>query len=216
MQEAIAKKIDTFFHQFRQQTYKKRQIIIRADEDPTGILYLKEGIVKKYAISQKGDELVVNLFKPVSFFPMSWALIETPNNYYYEAVTDVVVWKAPKDKVIMFVKQNPDVLFDLMCRVYTGTEGMLTRMTYLMAGNAYARLLTELIIQAKRFGKQQADGKIMIKVSEKELAAQSGMTRETVSREMKTVKEKGLIVTEKGQLLLTDIASLEEELSDGV
>jgi CRP-like cAMP-binding protein len=93
---------------------------------------------------------------------------------------------------------------------------MLTRMTYLMAGNAYARLLTELIIQAKRFGKQQADGKIMIKVSEKELAAQSGMTRETVSREMKTVKEKGLIVTEKGQLLLTDIASLEEELSDGV
>jgi CRP-like cAMP-binding protein len=216
MQEKIAKKIDGFFTQFRQQTYKKRQIIIRADEDPTGILYLKEGIVKKYAISQKGDELVVNLFKPISFFPMSWALINTTNNYYYEAVTDVTVWKAPKEAVVTFVKENPDVLFDLMCRMYTGTEGMLTRMTYLMAGNANARLLTELIIQAKRFGKQQADGKIMIKVSEKELAAQSGMTRETVSREMKTVKEKGLIVTEKGQLLLTDIASLEEELSDGV
>ena len=201
----IQKKIDEFFTRFKYQKYKKGEILVRADDDPPGIFYLKSGRVKEYAISKKGDELVVNMFKPISFFPMSWAINNTPNMYFFEAIIDIEVWRAPKDKVLEFIKANPDVLCDLLSRVYRGTDGMMTRMTYLMAGNAYARLITELIIHAKRFGNP-------LRISEKDLAASSGMTRETISREMKTLKDKGIVSFQKNSLTIKNLKELENEL----
>lgn len=205
MDTKIAEKIDKFFTQFKYQEYRKGEILIRADDDPSGIFYLKEGIVKEYAISKKGEELVVNLFKPVAFFPMSWAVNNTPNQYFFESMTELSLWRAPKENVIEFIKANPDVLYNLVSRVYKGVDGVLTRMTYLMSGSAYARLITELIIYAKRFG-------LAGRISEKDLAAQSGITRETVSREMKILKDKGFITFSRGTLNIKNFQKLEKEL----
>lgn len=207
----LANKIDAFFTRFRLQNYKKGEILIRADDIPSGIFYLKKGTVKEYAISKKGNELVINIFKPRAFFPMSWAFNNTENKYFFEAITDLEVYRVPKDNVVTFIKNNPDVLYDLMKRVYRGTDGLLTRMTYLLAGNAYARLITELIIHAQRFGKVEK-GIIEFKISEKDLGSQSGMTRETVSREMKTLKEKGLVTLDKNILRIPNLVKFKEEL----
>lgn len=208
----LDKKIDKFFGQFKQQKYKKGEILIRAGDDPTGVYYLKKGRVKKYAISRKGDELIVNIFKPFSFFPMSHAINHLPNNYFYEAMEDLELVKAPVKEVDQFVKSNSDVLYDLLARVYRGTEGLLTRMTYLMAGNAYSRLLAEIVFIAKRFGKKVGLS-ITIETTEKDLATQVGMTRETVSRELKILKENNLVEFQKGKLIIKNIERLEEELS---
>jgi len=215
MNEQVAQKLEKFFSQFKRQIYKKGEILIRADDDPPGIFYLTDGYVKEYAISKKGDEIVINVFKPISFFPMSWAINNTQNEYYYEATTPVAVWRAAKEKAIDFIKSNPDVLYDLISRVFSGTDGMTTRMTYLMVGNAYSRLIAELIIQAKRFG-QEKESAVTIRISEKDLAAQSGMTRETVSREIKILKDKKLIVHTSNSIVITNLNKLEEELADGV
>lgn len=211
MDVQIAEKLEKFFTQYKHQTYRKGEILVRADNDPSGIFYLKSGYVKKYGISKKGDELIVTVFKPISFFPMSWAINGSKNEYFYEAMNEVEIWRAPKEEVLTFVKANPDVLFDLISRVYKGTDGMTTRMTYLMGENAYARLITELLIQTKRFG-QKSNSEVEIKVSEKDLAAQSGMTRETVSREVKILKNKGLVTFKNNILIIKDIYKFEEEL----
>lgn len=211
MDTALSEKIDAFFGQFKKQLYKKGEILVRADDDPAGIFYLKSGMVKEYAISKKGEEVVVNIFKPHAFFPMSWAVNDMPNGYYFEAVSDTDVIRAPRERVLEFVKQNPDVLYNLLQRVYKGTDGLLTRMVYLMGGSAYDRLITEIIIQAKRFGETNKTS-VSLKVSETDLAAQTGMTRETVSREMKTLKNKGLVVLQRNSLVITSLQKLEDEL----
>lgn len=219
MDTTIAQKVEAFFKQFRQRIYKKGEILIRADDDPPGIFYLKAGLVKQYAISRRGDELIVNVYKPLAFFPMTWAINDTRNEYYFEAITDLEVWLAPKEAVLAFVKNNSDVLYDLMSRLYRGLDGVLIRMRYLMAGSAYARLITELIIHEKRFGRptelsfgEKGLTKIELTISERDLAAQSGMTRETVSRELKKLKEKGLVAFDKKILTIYDVAKLEDEL----
>lgn len=212
MEAKIQTKLDSFFLQFKSHQYKKGEILIHADKEPSGVLYLKEGVVKQYAISKKGEELVVNVFKSVAFFPMGWAINDTKNDYYYEALTNLEVYKAPREKLTDFLKNNPDVLYDLLARIYRGLDGLFTRMTYMMSGNAYDRLITEILIQAKRFGKNKEHGDVELHVSEKELAAQAGMTRETVSREMKILKEKGLVTFAKNTLLIYHLERLEEEL----
>lgn len=211
MDTTILTKIREFFTQHKYQEYKKGEILIRADDDPSGIFFLKSGKVKEYAISKNGEELVVNTFKPEAFFPMSWAVNNTKNQYFFEALEDIKVYRAKKEDAIKFLKDNPDVLYDLLCRVYKGTDGLLVKMTNLMSGSAYTRLITELLIQAKRFGIQKKDC-TQLKISEKELAAQCGLTRETVSREVKILKEKKLIRYTPNMLLLYDLKKLEDEL----
>ena len=215
MDEQISKRVETFFSSFKPQKFKKGEILIRADEDPTGIYFLREGLVKEYVISQKGEEVVVNIFKPNSYFPMSWAFSKTPNSYYFEAISDVVTWKAPVEKVLSFLQKEPTIVFDLLKRVYRGTDGLITRMTYLMAGSAYTRLISELLIQVKRFGENR-DDQVQLHISEKDLAAYSGMTRETVSRELKLLKGKKLVTFSKNIMTIPNLHLLESELRHGV
>lgn len=211
MDTAIQKKLDNFFNKYKAQNYKKGEIFIRADEEPQGIFYLTKGSIKQYAISKKGEELVINVFKPISFFPMSWAINLTPNAYYFETIDEVEIRIVPKDEVIGFIKSNPDVIYDLLSRVYRGTDGLLQRMTYLMAGNAYSRLINELLIQTKRFGKKNLDGSFELKISEKDLAAASGMTRETISRKLRILKDKKIVTLQTKQITINDFKKLEQE-----
>lgn len=211
--DPVKNKVADFFTKFKQQTYKKGEILIRADENPLGVFHLKEGIVKEYAISKKGEEIVVNIFKPGSFFPMSWAINNTQNTYYYEAVTEVELSKASKEDVLSFIKNNPDVLYDLISRVYKGIDGLMTRMVYLMSESAYDRLIVELLIHLKRLG--QKDGKsYKVELIERDLASRSGMTRETVSRELKKLSNKGLVKLTHNILTVSNINLLEKELTN--
>jgi CRP-like cAMP-binding protein len=212
MQAQIQDKLERFFAQFQHQHYKKGEILIRADEEPSGVFYLITGHVKEYAISTKGEEVVVNIFKPLSFFPMSWAINGTPNKYFFEAITDIEVKKTPKQQVVEFLREESDVVFDLLSRVYSGTDGLLLRLVYLMSGSANNRLATEIIILAKRLGKKNGE-QVEINISEKELAALSGMTRETVSRELKILRDHHLVQFDKGILTITNLTKLQEELS---
>lgn len=213
MDELILSKLNSFFSQFKSVDFKKGELLIRADEEPAGIFFIQSGVIKQYIISQKGDELVVNIFKSPSFFPLSWAINDEKNMYFYEALSDARVWRAPKADVLEFLKSDKDVMFDLLSRIYRGLEGLLTRTTYLMSGNARNRLIVELIIFAKRFGTvQEETGTLTCAVTETELAAHAGLTRETVSREMGVLKKMKVLSFKKGILEIPSLSDLQSQL----
>lgn len=209
----IQKKLDDFFSKYKDQKYKKKEILIRADDEPSGVFYLKEGVVRMYAISAQGEELTINIYKPISFFPMSWILNNTTSHHYFEAMSPVTVRKATKEDFLGFLQKEPDVVLDLMKRIYRGLDGYFLRMEYLMSGNAQTRLITELLIYTKRFGEKQGNTTVVkLKLTERDLASQSGIARETVSREIQKLKEKGLIDFQKNILTVQDLHRLEEQL----
>jgi CRP-like cAMP-binding protein len=207
-------KVKQFFKQYKQQQYKRGETLIRADDDPSGIFYLEEGFIKQYYIARTGNEMLLNMFKPETYFPMSWAVSDIHNSYYFEAMTDCTVYKAPKPQVIEFIKQNPDVMFDLLRRVYIGIEGILLQREYLSSGSAYSKLVATLLILAKRFGKAENEKVVLqLKLTEKEVGEYAGIYRETVSREFQNFKEKGLLLYDKGTIIIPDIKKLEDELT---
>ncbi len=209
----VQKKLDNFFSKYKTQKYKKGEILIRADDEPTGVFYLKEGIVKMYAVSSNGEEQTINIYKPFSLFPMSWVINNTTSHYYFEALVPVSVGKAPKQEVLDLLKKEPGVMLDLLKRIYRGLDGYFMRMEYLMIGNAQDRLITELLISARRFGENQGKTQaVKLKLTEKNLASQSGIVRETVSREIQKLKKQGLLSFKRSNFIINDLKKLEEEL----
>jgi len=205
-------KIAAFFVAYPLRTYDKRQLLIRAEDTLPGVFYIIEGRVSQYDITLSGNEIVVNVFKSAAFFPMSWAINNTPNQYFFEASTKVVAHVAPAADAVQFLKDNPDVTFDLLGRVYRGVDGVLRRMAHLMGGDAKSRLLFELLNATYRFGEQQEDGTIFVALKESDLARHSGLARETVNRCIQDLKAAGAVSVTHSGITIKDIRQLEAML----
>lgn len=213
MDEGISKKIDKFFAHYPIRKYPKGQIVIFAGEDPEKVFHILSGKVSQYGISYRGDEVVINIFKAPAFIPMSWAINRTPNLYFFKADEEMTAHVAPPNDVVAFIKANPDVMFNLLSRLYNGVEGMLARTVHLMSGSAKSRLMYELLVECRRFGEKADENVYRLKISESNLATHSGLARETVSREMRHLKDRGLIEMVGGGVIIKDLRSLEEQLS---
>lgn len=208
-QETTQTKIEDFFGRYRPRKYPKGQMLILSGDETDYIYHLVKGRVKEYDVSYRGDEVILNIFKPPAFFPMSLAINKTRNPYIYEAETELEIRQAPAEDVLKFLKSNPDVMYDLLSRVYRGVDGLLGRMAHLMAGSARSRLLHELVLECRRFGESQTDGSILLKINEKDLGARAGLSRETVNREVSKLKKEGLIAVQRNDIRIKDVAILE-------
>lgn len=211
-QDSINTKLETFFVQFEPRTYKKGQVIIRP-EDTSGVFFLKQGNVREYGISPHGVEVGIHIFNPNSFFPMMWVIADIPNRYYYEALTDVQIYNAPKEKVLNFVKDNPEILFDLTKRILIGLDKVTSRIEIISYGKASIKVLSVLLYLSRHFG-EEMDKKIYIKhkFTHQDIATLAGITRETTSREWEKLENEGIISTVNQTIIITDIEKLNEEL----
>lgn len=209
-------KIAAFFEPYPRRHVEADEIIIQAGDEPKGIFYLEQGQVRVYDIAPNGSEVVVNVFKTRAFFPMSWAVTQLPNRYFYEASTACDMRLAPAQDVLAFIRANPDILFDLLRRVYTGVEGMQRRMAHLMGGTARSRLVFELVVECKRFGVRQGDQSYRLNIHEEELAHRSGMSRETVNRELGKLKMEGLVGMLRHDLVVRNLPGLQQLLGESL
>jgi CRP/FNR family cyclic AMP-dependent transcriptional regulator len=205
-------KVEAFFAKYPMVGFEKGEVLIQADTDPSGIFYLVTGQVREYDVSPAGDQIVVNVFQPPAFFPMSWAINKTPNKYIFEAFTEVAARKAPASAVLEFLHDEPDVVLDLLARVYRGTDGLQRRMVYVMENDAQKRLLMELLISGERFGEPRADGAVFIALHEGELASRVGLARETANRSLRELKKEGLVRMSRSGIELASLQAIQDRL----
>lgn len=208
------KEFEEFYKQFKTRKYKKGEMLIRADDDPQGIFCLTKGYVRQYTISNTGFELTLHILRPISYFPMVWAVNGTPNIYYFEALTPVEVGRAPRDQVVNFIKSRPDVIFELLSELIERYAETLIRMEHLVFSDAYRRVISVLLYIAKHFGKKKGDGIIVEhRFTQQDIATLVGVARETAGHEMVKLEKKGLVGYAKHNFFFKDLNKLRRELS---
>lgn len=213
MDRAIDDIINDFFLKYPVRSFKKGQILIYKDDQPNGVYRLEKGRVRQYDITHNGDEVVVNMHRPPTFFPMAWALNGSANNFFYEAATDIDVRIAPKNDVVEFLKANPDLGMYLLGKLYAGIDDFSRHKFYMMKGSAHSRTIMELIMCCKRYTSATSfEPYCTIQFTESELATMSGLTRETINREIKKLQEKGIVDVSHRKIIIKNKEALEEEL----
>jgi CRP-like cAMP-binding protein len=212
MPTPIQDKIDTFFSKYPHHSYKRGQVLAYANDDIEHVYYLVTGEVRQYDVTPGGEIVIINIFKPGTFFPMANAINNTPNRYFLEAASSVEVHVAPPAEAVGFIKDNTDVMFDLLRRLYIGVEGVLQRVSHLLASSAGTRLVFEIYNATLRFGEKQQDESWKIKITQSELAHRTGLARETVNREFTKLKSIGLIESQGTMLIIPSLPKIEDTL----
>ncbi|MBN1169019.1 Crp/Fnr family transcriptional regulator [Candidatus Woesebacteria bacterium] len=212
MESKIQDKIDKFFSKYKSKVYKKGETLILPEEPLVYIFNLKKGFVKSYSLNEGGFELTINIYKPYSFFPITETLAGRTNTYFFEAITDVIVQKAPTHEVHEFVKENSDVLFDLTKRISSGLEGFMVRTQYLIRSNSSQKVASSLVLLARRFGENTDEGKIKIAIPQthEDIANLAGVSRETASIELKKLRDIKVISEKAKKYTVNDYDKLQE------
>ncbi|MFZ2026668.1 MAG: Crp/Fnr family transcriptional regulator [Microgenomates group bacterium] len=208
------KEFEIFYKQFSTREYKKGENLIRADDNPQGIFCLTKGYVRQYTISKTGIELTLQILKPITYFPLIWAINGAPNIYFYEALTAVEVGRAPKEQVVDFIKDKPSIILELMSKLLGDYAETLSRIEHLVFSDAYRRVISVLLYIAKHFGEPNSKGMLVNhRFTQQDIATLVGVARETASIEMGILEKKGLIKYIDHSMQFSSISDLELELT---
>lgn len=209
-----SEKVQAFFETRPKRSYPKGQILLMPGDHVEQAYYIAKGTVKAYTLSYKGDQVVFNNFTARTFFPMSAIINGTPNNYYYQATSDIEVHTATPEELLAFIKDDNKLLLSFLGQTHLALERHANKMNRLMSGNARDLIIFDLLTEFRANGTVDADGQYVVHISEHELGARAGLTRETVSREINKLKELGLLKTNRGRVILLDIMGLESRLQN--
>ena len=209
MNDEIKQLLDTFSSNYKVRNYKKEDVVIREDDEPVGVFLVKEGVIKMSSINEDGEELGVNIYKPGSFFPMTWAISEISNDYNYQAMTSASLVVIPKDKFVEFLKENPIVLYDLTSRILVGLDGLLFNVRHLLVGDSTSKIAVVLYMLGKRFGvKKEKHIEIDLTLTHQDIAHFAGITRETTTIAIDKLVKDGIILQGQRKIIIKDIEAL--------
>ncbi len=208
----VGRQLFQFFSQYHSLKYKKRETILRSQDTPAGVFFLKKGYVRSYSVSSDGEELTVLIYKPGDVFPYTWTLNNIPNSYYFEAMTPAELVRVPKDAFLLFLETNKEIFTELTKRLVVRFAGLLERMEHLVFGNAYEKVASILVICVERFGESRKNSVfIPLPLTHKDIAALIGLTRETVSIEIKKLEDKKIIRCKNRYIIVKSLEKLKKE-----
>lgn len=202
--------INTLFQAGRRLSYKKGEVIQRANETPRGVYFLSEGYVKEYTLGKDGSEHFHVLYGPGELFSIIWAFLGINQNVYRDAFTDVEVYRVEADVMKKALEDNIVLMHAVNQILMQQIFSLKARVENLAFNNAYDKVAYRLLYMAGRLGVKQEDGWfIPLAFRHQQMADAVGVTRETASRMIERMERQGLIKQDgKGHFLIKDPSAL--------
>ena len=187
---------EKFLATYPTKKYAKGEVILHQDDEPTTAYVIKSGIVKVYDISAAGDERPIIFDQEREFFPIAWMFgIHDLSQFFYEAYTDAVVYKVPRDDITTYLKKHPASLYEVYVEFIKRYIEFQSRILSLEQTKASDKVLFNLNFLTSRFGKKinETESDLNLPMTQKDLANFAGLTRETTSIELKKLEKRGVI-----------------------
>ena len=192
--------------------YGPGDAIYNEGEYGDALYVLTSGVLKLFRPYSGSKEATLRLLKPWDIFGHLAFAGETRQRAYAEAVTECRVTKVPKIFVERAVRQEPQAAFKLMTLLELRLVQYEELVKCLLPRETEVRLANLLPILARKFGERGEDGSgiiIDLRLTHQDLAAMVASTRESVTKVLNEMRNRGVVEIEGGRITLKDYAALE-------
>lgn len=184
-------------------SHSKGSIIYHQGDKATSFYYLKKGRVRVYMTSPDGVEHTLSTAVRGDILGEAAFFDKMPRISSAKALTNIEVAVIDENTMLNITREHPKLALELLgmqaARVRE-LSSQLDSMTFLKADRRIAKVL----INSK-------NEKNEVKLTHEEIAAQTGVTRVTVSKILRSFKEKDILRTEYGKIIITDYNKLTSE-----
>ena len=193
------------------------QRILSPDVPPDRIHIVKKGKVRVSRVTPDGKQLTLAIQdKGTILGDMSLLGQEPIPEAFAETLDEAVICTISPEEMRTLVERYPAIgvnIISYLSRRLRDAEAELESMAYQRVGQRLARKLLDL---SNRFGVKTSRGTLIeARLTQQELAEMIGTTRETLAHTLADFRKRGLLDTEKHQVLIRDAEQL-MDIADGL
>ena len=194
----------------RLQTVKQGQVIFHRGDEGTALYIIKSGAVKIVLSSSLGNEIIAGIFSGGDFFGEMALLDGEPRYADAIAVKPSELFVLRRNDFLRFIQSDLNtarsILFSITRRLRK-THDLLEDVCSLTISQRLAKLILEL---GKIYGYKGEKGIfINLYLTQKELGDMVGATRESINKELKALRTKGIIEIANNRIKICDSIQLE-------
>ena len=177
--------------------YPKNNIILFQGEAPRSAFLINSGIVKVYAIDNRGNSHVVNFLTVGDVFPLDWLYGTTKATiFYYETLTQSELVAVDKALFTENCLDNIDFIKEMNGKLQLEASTASLRNLAYQQPLAQNKILYLFYFFAIRYGREFMPGlyNLGLPLTHQLIAECLGLTRETVSVEVSKLKKTDAII----------------------
>lgn len=165
--------------------------------EKSGRVYIVlKGSIRLYQLSFDGRKYIVDILGPGSIFGdicpnCDWSF---SLGNYAEAVSTTTIGQFSKDHFIDFITQSPKVALNVISEMNHRLHHLDLKTKSLALNDAEKRVLAELMLFAKDFGRQTKRAYVISqRLTHEVMAAMTGLTRESVTYAINSLRRQKVI-----------------------
>jgi CRP-like cAMP-binding protein len=187
----------------------KGSILFKEGDDGEHLYVIIDGKLKLGTSSGDGRENLLSILGPGEMFGELSLFDPGPRTSTATAVTDAKLLSLSHEKVIPWLKQNPEVSLQLLTRLSQRLRRTNEAVGDLVFSDVPGRVAKALIDLGDRFGKTTAEGLLVNHdLTQEELAQLVGASRETVNKALADFAGRGWLKLDGRSVLITDVERL--------
>lgn len=192
--------------------YQPGDAIYNEGEYGDALYVLISGVVKLFRPYSGSKEATLRLLKPWDIFGHLAFAGETKQRAYAEAVTECKITKVPKIFMERAIRREPRAALKMMTLLELRLVQYEELVKCLLPRETEVRLANLLPILARKFGERGDDGRsvtIDLRLTHQDLAAMVASTRESVTKVLNEMRNRGIVEIQGGRITLKDYSALE-------
>jgi CRP-like cAMP-binding protein len=192
----------------RERRFARGDTLCHEHDDPGGVLVLLAGRGVASTIGDEGREVILGAAGPGDVVGELAALRSRPRAATLTAREPVRVLAVPAAEFRRFLSSAPaatTLVLDGIIDLLAEADDHRRELASLDVPTRVARRLLEL---AERFGTRDADGREQVALTQEELAAWVGASREAVSKALGVLRSLGCVETHRRTVTITDARAL--------
>lgn len=195
--------------------YNEHELIIDMEDETTDVRFVLFGSVRIISRIAVGKEVILGEMSEGGFFGEIAAIDNDSRSASATALSRTRICIMPQRIFMEILHENPDVNHKVLIVLSKRIRALNLRLAEHSFLQAKHRLYSELIRLSKPRAGHPDQRSISPPPVQRELAERIGSRREVVSRELNALEREGLISKNKGALVLLDLPSLQNRISEG-
>lgn len=207
-------KIDQLLSRTLDIDLKESQMVFSSGSKATNFYIVVAGATKLYRLSSNGNEKVIDIANPSDVIGLPSLFLQEPAyNYWCQSVTDTQLLAIDRNCFLQTIADSPNILINLLGVLSSQVQDNINEIDSICLKSAGTRFADYLIANAKEEDDTRA---VHLRASKHTLASRLSITPETLSRLIRTFKQKNILGCKGNHhFLIHDIETLESMSSQG-
>jgi len=197
----------------RRRSIRKGDFLFHKGDEGTALYIISKGLIKIAVPTSRGDEVTLAILTDGDFFGEMALLDDMPRSADATALEDTQLHVLSRADFLSFLIQNEHAvraIIQVLSLRLRRTDDMVAEVCFL---NVSARLAKRLVaLVESRHQAEKGDEQYDVHLTQRELASLIGVSRETINKELKILREKGIVSTARNAIKIRDLERLKHRI----